>query len=105
MAKKKEIKMIDTYPRTIETFYQVGDYELGRMKTLQPSCFNGVVSFRKYKVTVEIIDEPTGLLEERLEKLWCESDNHHHYLPLKNAAASIGYIFTGEFGCDRPIKK
>lgn len=101
--KKKEINVKPKYPKTIETFREVGDYELKGYgyNSEKPSCFNGQVSVKRYKITIEIIDEPIEVYQERLEKLWVESDNHHHYRPLQAAADELGYTFKGGFGSDR----
>lgn len=105
MAKKKEIiAEAPKYPKVLETFYDIGDYELNRLKRDSPACFNGIVTFKRYRITVELIDEPDMLYAERLEKLWVESDNHHNYQPLAAAARSIGYIFQGEHGCNKHLK-
>lgn len=106
MAKKKKGAPEDVYPKTIEVFRKVGDWELRNMEynAKEPSCFNGNVSIKRYKVTVEIIEEPIEVYQERLEKLWIESDNHHHWAPLENFAASINYKFKGKFGENRKTK-
>lgn len=99
--KKKEIaKPVDVYPKTIETYRHIGEWELRNMEynSKEPSCFNGVVNIRRYKVTVEIIEESVEVYQERLEKLWTESDNYHHYHPLASAAEEIKYEFKGAFG-------
>lgn len=106
MAKNKKAtfqKPENKYPKTIETFREVRDYELNGWgyNNEKPSCFNGSVSIKRYKITVEIIDEPIEIYQERLEKLWVECDNWHHWNPLKEAAASIGYTFKGECGSQR----
>ncbi len=104
MAKTKKEIVKDVYPKVIETFRPVGDWELTNMKSSGPSTFNGIVQFRKYRVTVELIDEPVEVLQERLEKLWLECDNHHQWTPIQNAAKSIGYTFKGERGSQK-VKK
>lgn len=53
-------------------------------------CFNGIVAVRKYRVTIEEVEEPVEVVAERLRKLWRESDNHHHTHPLLSAAKKIG---------------
>jgi hypothetical protein len=105
MAKKKRqlVKPVDVYPKVIETFRKIGDYELNgySFNNKEPSSFNGNVSFKKYRVTVEIIDEPIEVYQERLEKLWVECNNYHQWGPLEYAAAEIGYTFKGERGSQR----
>jgi hypothetical protein len=104
MAKRKKPAIPENvYPKVTETFRAIGDYELNgySFNNTTPSCFNGIVSVKKYRITVEIIEEPIEVYHERLEKLWVESDNHHHYRPLEAAAAQIGYIFKEQFGSQR----
>ena len=107
MAKKKKValkpKPVDIYPKVIETFKQVGNYWLDNLKfnADKPDCFNGIVSIKRYRVTVELIEEPIGVYQERLQKLWDESDNHHHWQPLKISAKEIGYELKGNLGNKR----
>lgn len=81
-------------PEITETFNKPFNFHIQR----EPSAFNGDVRFRKYRITVEVIEEPQEVLESRLQKLWDECDNFHHWQPLKNAAKSIGYTLIGEVG-------
>lgn len=107
MAKKKKIaskpKPVDVFPKIVETFRKIGDYELNgySFNNDKPSCFNGVVSIKRYRVTIEIIEEPVEVYQERLQKLWDESDNHNHWHPLEIAAAEIGYKLKGSPGNQR----
>lgn len=105
-AKKKVNKSVEPiYPKCVETFRAIGDYEFNgySFNNKEPSCFNGAVNIKKYKITIEIVDEPLEIYNERLEKLWVESDNYHHYRPLQCVAESIGYSFKGKFGSQRKI--
>ena len=83
---------------SFDTFRKIGSYEQDNMKSKEPSCFNGLVNIRKYKVTIELIEESNDILAERLQKLWDECDNFHHWTPLKNAAKQIGYELKGRAG-------
>lgn len=69
----------------------------------QPSAFNGEVMVKKYRITVEEISEPIEVIEKRLQQLWDDCDNYHHWTPLKNAAESIGYTLIGNAG--KNVKK
>lgn len=91
--RKKYKKEVDNpnYNHCFETYRQIGGYERGNIEDTIPSCFNGIVRFRKYKVTIEEIIEPNEVLAERIQKLWDESTNYHHAEPLRRAAISIGY--------------
>lgn len=100
MAKKKTIEPPE-FPQTKETFQKP---DFWRRDVGEPNCFNGFVSVIKYRITYEVIEEPVEVIHERLEKLWSESDNHHHYTPLQNAAKKHGYIYKSTFGSKRPIK-
>ena len=78
------------YRTEFETFRKPGLWTLREMTQDQPTCFNGVVSIRKYRVTVEEIEEPKEVLEARLRELWAECDNHHYWAPLERAAKALG---------------
>lgn len=84
-----------------ETFRKFSSYETVNLKKNEPSCFNGLVEFKKYKVTVEPVEEPVEVYQERLQKMWDECDNFHHWQPLKKAAESVGYSFTNSAGTKR----
>jgi len=75
---------------TFETFRDIGPYELGNLQQKKPSCFNGVVCVRKYRVTVELVDEPVEVLRERVQALWDSCNNHHHWEPLQWIANTLG---------------
>jgi hypothetical protein len=83
---------------TFETFREIGSYEINNFKSNNPSSLNGWVRIRKFKVTIEPIIEPIEVLSERLQKLWDECDNHHHWQPLRAAAKQIGYELQGKPG-------
>lgn len=68
------------------------------MTQKEPSCFNGVVRVKKYRITIEEIDEPIEVVTTRLEKLWVESDNHHDYKPLQKVAKELNYEFVNKYG-------
>lgn len=75
---------------SIETFRDPRGYWLRLLEQKEPSSFNGDVQVRKYRVTVELIDEPDEVIRERIQKLWDECENHHHWQPLKNEAKKYG---------------
>lgn len=78
------------FPLVFETFRKLGNYERGSLQAESPSCFNCIVSIRKYRITVEVIDEPKEVLIERLKHLWDNCDNHHHVGPLKAVGKELG---------------
>lgn len=73
-----------------ETFRKINEYQINNLIKKEPDCWNGEVSFKKYSVTIEEILETKEIYAERLQKLWEECDNHHHYQPIKAAAAKLG---------------
>jgi len=100
MRKKKEAK--PEYPKVYESFSE--PWGLLTHVINEPSAFNGRVSVRKYRVTVELIEEPIEVIHERLESLWLACDNWHHLGPLEAAAKQYGYTFKGQRGTNKPNK-
>jgi ribosomal protein L20A (L18A) len=91
---KGKIKM----KRTFETFKEVGDYEIDDLTHKHPSCFNGNVRIKKYKITIEEIEETNEVLAERLQQLWDKCDNWHHWGPLETKARKLHYKLKREHG-------
>lgn len=86
---------------TFETFRDIGSYEIGSLTQKEPSCFNRSVRIEKFRVTIELIDEPKEVIAERLQKLWGESNNHHDHEPLVAAAKKHGVTLEGWRGTKR----
>lgn len=58
----------------IETFKDFSSsYNVNQLKINEPSNVN-FLSFRKYKVTIELIEEPKEVLIERLEDIFKKSN-------------------------------
>jgi hypothetical protein len=88
-----------------ETFRKINSYNLSQWEQKEPDCFNGVVSVHRYRVTVELIEEPKEVIIERLKTLWRNTDNYHHYRPLQDAAKKLGFqLDANEIGIDRRKK-
>ena len=66
---------------TFETFQEIDGYAKTQLIQSDPSCFNGMVRVRKYKVTVELVEEPIEVIQARIQKMWDECKNHHHWGP------------------------
>ena len=88
--KTQTTKAGPAYPMSIETFREPGLYSLTQLKQDEPSAFNGVVSVKRYRVTVEEIPESDEVIVARIRKLWAECKNHHHWDPLQRAADRYG---------------
>lgn len=109
MAKRVTEKLVTT-PKddsvksaiSFETFMKFGVYEQMNLTREKPNCFNGIVSIQKYKITVEPIIDTNEVLAERLQKLWDETTNYHHWTPIENEAKKIGYTLKGSAGNNIP---
>jgi len=82
----------------IQTFRNPESYTLNQLIKEKPTCFNGNVTVEKYEITVVKIEEPKEVYRERLQKLWDECDNHHHWTPLKGKAKELGVELIGDAG-------
>jgi hypothetical protein len=88
--------------KTFETFRDIGFFEIDKMTSKQISSFNGNIQVQKYKVTIELIEEPKEVIFERLLKLWKNCKNHHEREPIKNKAKQFGFVLDDElYGVDR----
>lgn len=85
----------------IETFRNPKGYMLNQLIKKEPTCFNGCVDVEKYEITAVKIEEPKEVYRERLQKLWEECDNHHHWAPLKEKAKELGVELIGDVGSKR----
>lgn len=86
---------------SVETFRNPTGYTLNSIIKNEPTSFNGVVDVIKYKITVEIVDEPIEIIHERLQKLWDECDNYHHWTPIREKAEFFNYELKGTPGSNR----
>ncbi len=102
--KKQKPKLVPVAPVTresFETFLYPFGYFLNEIKKSFPSSFNGNVQVYKYRITAELVDEPKEVIAARLQELWDECDNHHHWDPIRHAAIKIGYELVGNPGSKR----
>lgn len=74
-----------------ETFRKINDYNIKNLTQEAPDCFNGVVSVKKYKITVEEVKEPVEVIQERIQKLYDENKNYHNSLPIQAVAKEYNY--------------
>ena len=75
---------------SFETFRDIGYYEIHNLTQTEPSCFNGAVRVVKYRIIIERVAEPPSTIRERIQKLWDECDNHHHWTPLQKTGKKYG---------------
>lgn len=101
MARKKKQEILEPIEPTkveFETFQRIGSYQVNQLKMDEPSCFNGDVRVRKYRIAVELVDEPPEIVGARIQAMWDACENLHHWEPLKNAARKVGWTLKGEAG-------
>lgn len=67
--------------KIIEVFGMPSDAILSRLGEQEPNIWNGEVHVKKYRVTIEEIEEPKEVLRERLQKLY---DKPGHISNAKN---------------------
>lgn len=95
--KKNEPKPHEPYKKEIETFSCPSAFG-GIIERNEPSCFNGFVDVRKYRITIEMIDEPIEVIQQRIVDLWEGTYNHHNNRPLEEMAKrySCEHLLTWE---------
>ena len=89
VVKPTPIVLVDFEPKVTEVW---GDpsWRVSNGGINGPSCVNSITT-RRYRVTVELIDEPIEVLRERLTTLWLTSErNSHSWEGFKTAAAELG---------------
>jgi len=77
-------------PQVFATFKHIGQWQRERLTQKDPDCFNQVVSVKRYLITVAEIEEPIGVIQQRIRHLWEHSDNANDMGPLREAAAEVG---------------
>ena len=79
---------------TFETYKKIEGYAARQLIRDEPSCFNGDVCVRKYKVSVDLVDEPLDVIQSRIQKMWDECDNSHHWGQLRAEAHNYGLTLS-----------
>lgn len=74
----------------IETFHRPPGYIIADVQQETPSLFNSMLRVRKWRVTIEPIDESDEVIRERLIVLWLNSSSHHDTSILLEAAKGMG---------------
>ena len=99
MAKKKQPYQAPEIPkvRSFETFREINQWQENELTQREPSCVNSL-RVKKYRITVEEIDEPDEVICQRLQELWDNTTNWHHSDMLRTAAEKYGYELVGSMG-------
>lgn len=93
-------------PLVIETFWNpTASLESTSRIHDAPFCINETVGIFKFKITVEQVDEPAEVLQERLRDLWRKCANHHHFTHMKQMGKALGIeLAADELGKEKPAK-
>ena len=55
--------------KLLEVFGEPNDYLLQHLGSKEPRIWNGVVDVKRYRITIEEIEEPKEVLKQRLQAL------------------------------------
>jgi hypothetical protein len=76
--------------KRLEVFGMPSDYQLDMLGSKEANVLNGVVSVRRYRVTVEEIEEPVEVLRERLVQLNGQRLHMDSKAAIERAAVVLG---------------
>jgi hypothetical protein len=76
-----------------ENFYELDNLERNNK---EPTAFNSTVRIKKYKITIELIEEPLERLKERLKELYKKETNWHNKEALNGYSKSIFGVIVSE---------
>lgn len=98
---RKHAKVYPDFEKTeVETFLSpqtiIKDLNLSHL----PNVHNGILNFRKYSVTIELVEESHEVLIERLQYLWDKCGTMGNAETLRVAAVALAYKLIGEWGSD-----
>jgi hypothetical protein len=106
-GKTKTPGPVEIWPKVFETFalpYSLLS-DVTHRTYEQPSVCNGDVRVTRYRITVEKVEEPIEIIADRLRQLWRQSNHHHEWWPLKEAAKKHGItLIDAERGADAPSR-
>ena len=84
-----------------ETFREFRESTQQNLTQDYPSCFNRIVRIKKYRITIEEVEETDEVIRDRIRKLWNSPEvqgNHYYRSTLLAAAREYGIAdeFTGK---------
>lgn len=101
------VVMFSRLTTTSEGFGDPG-WSVDRAGNREPSFVNSL-SLRRFRVTVELIDEPVEVLRDRFITLWRSKErNYHHWDVAKRATAELGLdweVIGPQEAADHPKEK
>lgn len=86
-------------PVVIETFKRPGYHDIRQYVDSPfdaPWCHNDSVGVRRYRITIELIEETEEVLAERVLSLWRGAANFRQVEPLRAEAAKYGLVLRQE---------
>ncbi len=75
--------------KTFETFGNPEEH-IKRLLKDAPTAFNGIVRVERYRVTVELIEEPKEVIKDRLRELIKQPGHIDKNKHVRQAAAKLG---------------
>jgi hypothetical protein len=97
--KKKSQPPPPRFPFVVETFRDP-EWAVRSMVSDRPSAIN-FLSYRRYRITVEEIDEPTEVLVARLQDMWERADGLREAERIGTEAQHLGASLVGLPGSKR----
>ena len=79
----------------IETFRPLMRWGLNDLTQAVPSCWNGEVRVKRWRITVEEIVDPPEVLAERILTMLREETNHRRRTALLSEASRLGIDVKG----------
>ena len=79
--------------KTVETFKKLDQYELNILENTKPSAVNSL-RYRKYKITIELIEESDEVLTKRLQKLYDETNGYRKRDMILKEAEHKGFVIN-----------
>lgn len=76
--------------KQVEVFGLPNDYLLGQLGKKEPVVWNGDVLVKRYRITVEEIEEPLTVLKDRLETLLHKRGHVSDYASILAEAKRLG---------------
>jgi len=93
---KQKVSPPEPERQVFETFQRPSYYLLRGLERNAPDVFNGQAHVRRWRVTVEPIEEADDVIYARLLDLWERSANMHEFDPLRAAARALGRELPSE---------
>jgi len=100
--------MSDKIKHQFETFLEIGPWQVSQLTRTTPSAMNHHVMVRRYRVTVEEIDEPDEIIRDRIRELCWDCVNHNEWGALQAMAREYGMDSSAaalDFGRNSKTKK